>query len=94
MFDRKVSSETITMDGDDIDVTAENVDKADPDFKNPSRPKLRGESFFCEFVNGTWLEDVLPAFDRFGIDDGATAFILGQILKVGKIDPSKVSFFI
>ena len=81
-------------DNDDDDVMAAEPDDkdADPDFEDPSKEKLRGESFCAEFVNGTWLEDIMPAFDRFNIDDRATTFILGHILRVGKIDLSKVHF--
>ena len=45
-----------------------------------------------EFVNGSWLEDVLPVFDRFGIENGAVTHILGHILNVGGVDPTKVIF--
>ena len=80
------------MDADNDENIGKGTDnkETDPDFENPSKSKLRGETFTCEFVNGTWLEDVLPAFDRFGIASGAAAYILGHILAVGKVDPSKV----
>ena len=66
---------------------------ADPDFElSAGRTTLRGSKLYLEFTNGSWIEDVVPMFDRFEVSDGATTHILAHIMRVGKIVPSEVIF--
>ena len=94
-FDHKVSSADLGLGDDDDKDGNVTDDVADPDFDDPlkeKRTKIRGSEFTLKFVNGTWLEDVMPMFDRYGIDNGAVTHILAHILNVGGVDPSKVIF--
>ena len=78
---------------DDDDGEIDYDDPDDLDFVDHSMAeRMCDVEFSAKFVNGTWLEDVLPGFDRFGVKDPGVTYILGLILKVGRVDTSRCVF--